>query len=59
MRRSARCEPQPNGLNLPASPVNIAINPSQRIGYVLVTPALTELQLAVLTLPRRWAVRRP
>jgi hypothetical protein len=33
-----------NGLNLPASPVNIAINPSQRIGYVLVTPALTELQ---------------
>lgn len=33
-----------NGLNLPASPVNIAINPSKRTGFVLVTPALTELQ---------------
>lgn len=33
-----------NGLTLPASPVNIAINPSQRMGYVLVTPALTSLQ---------------
>jgi hypothetical protein len=33
-----------NGLSLPASPVNIAINPSKRLGFVLVTPALTELQ---------------
>jgi hypothetical protein len=33
-----------DGLSLPASPVNIAINPTQRIGYVLVTPALTQLQ---------------
>jgi hypothetical protein len=33
-----------NGLSLPASPVNIAINPSKRMGFVLVTPALTQLQ---------------
>lgn len=33
-----------NNLSLPASPVNIAINPSKRMGYVLVTPALTQLQ---------------
>jgi hypothetical protein len=33
-----------NGLSLPASPVNIAINPSKRIGFVIVTPDLTELQ---------------
>jgi hypothetical protein len=33
-----------DGLSLPASPVNIAINPSQRIGYVLVTPGLNQLQ---------------
>jgi hypothetical protein len=33
-----------NGLNLPASPTLIALNPSKRIGFVLVTPALTELQ---------------
>ena len=33
-----------NGLSLPASPVNIAINPIKRLGFVLVTPALTELQ---------------
>jgi hypothetical protein len=33
-----------NGLELPASPVNIAINPSKRLGFVIVTPALTELQ---------------
>jgi len=33
-----------NGLSLPASPVLIALNPSMRAGYVLVTPALTSLQ---------------
>lgn len=33
-----------DGLSLPASPVNIAINPTQRIGYVLVTPGLNQLQ---------------
>jgi hypothetical protein len=33
-----------NGLSLPVSPVNIAINPSKRLGFVIVTPALTELQ---------------
>ena len=33
-----------DGLSLPASPVNIAINPTQRIGYVLVTPNLNQLQ---------------
>ncbi len=33
-----------NGLSLPASPVNIALHPSSRAGYVLVTPALTQLQ---------------
>jgi hypothetical protein len=33
-----------NGLSLPASPALIALHPSERFGYVLVTPALTELQ---------------
>jgi hypothetical protein len=34
-----------NGFNLPATPGgNIAINPSKRIGFVIVTPDLTELQ---------------
>jgi hypothetical protein len=33
-----------NGLSLPASPVLIALHPSSRAGYVLVTPALTQLQ---------------
>ena len=33
-----------NGLNLPASPALIAINPSRRTGFVIVTPALSELQ---------------
>lgn len=33
-----------NGLSLPASPANMALHPSQRAGYVIVTPALTELQ---------------
>lgn len=33
-----------NGLSLPASPTRIALNPSQRMGYVIVTPALTQLQ---------------
>jgi len=33
-----------NGLSLPASPVHIALNPAKRMGYVLVTPALTSLQ---------------
>lgn len=33
-----------NGLNLPVSPVLIALHPSKRFGYVLVTPNLTELQ---------------
>jgi len=33
-----------NGLSLPASPVLIALHPSSRAGYVLVTPALTHLQ---------------
>jgi hypothetical protein len=33
-----------NGLNLPASPAFIALNPTLRFGYVLVTPALNELQ---------------
>lgn len=33
-----------NGLSLPASPVLIALHPSERYGFVLVTPALTTLQ---------------
>ena len=33
-----------NGLNLPASPTRIALNPTRRMGYVLLTPALTQLQ---------------
>jgi len=34
-----------NGLSLPATPGgNIAINPSKRLGFVLVTPELAELQ---------------
>jgi hypothetical protein len=33
-----------NGLNLPASPAYIALNPAKRFGYVIVTPALTQLQ---------------
>jgi hypothetical protein len=33
-----------NGLSLPASPTRIAINPNTRMGYVIVTPALTSLQ---------------
>ena len=33
-----------NGLNLPASPAYMALNPAQRFGYVIVTPALTQLQ---------------
>ena len=33
-----------NGLSLPASPVLIALHPSKRAGFVLVTPELTSLQ---------------
>jgi hypothetical protein len=33
-----------NGLSLPASPALIALHPSERAGFVIVTPALTELQ---------------
>lgn len=33
-----------NGLKLPVSPVRIALNPTHRMGYVLVTPDLTSLQ---------------
>ena len=33
-----------NNLTLPASPAYIALNPSKRLGYVIVTPSLTELQ---------------
>jgi hypothetical protein len=33
-----------NGLSLPASPAYIALNPTKRSGYVIVTPALTQLQ---------------
>jgi len=33
-----------NGLSLPASSVRIALNPTLRTGYVLVTPDLTSLQ---------------
>jgi hypothetical protein len=33
-----------NNLKLPASPAYMALHPSKRAGYVIVTPALTELQ---------------
>ena len=33
-----------NGFRLPASPAYMALNPSQRSGYVIVTPDLTSLQ---------------
>lgn len=33
-----------NGLTLPASPAYMALNPAKRFGYVIVTPALTQLQ---------------
>lgn len=33
-----------NRLHLPASPVNMALHPAERIGYVLTTPDLTSLQ---------------
>ena len=33
-----------NGLSLPTSPTRIAINPSTRTGFVVVTPSLTQLQ---------------
>lgn len=33
-----------NGLSLPASPALIALHPSERAGYVIITPALTSLQ---------------
>lgn len=33
-----------NGLSLPASPALIALHPRERAGFVIVTPALTELQ---------------
>jgi hypothetical protein len=33
-----------NGFNLPASPAYMALHPSERAGYVIVTPALTSLQ---------------
>ncbi|HLW87123.1 MAG TPA: hypothetical protein VKR57_01445 [Terriglobales bacterium] len=33
-----------NGFELPASPAYMALNPNQRAGYVIVTPALTTLQ---------------
>ena len=33
-----------NGLSLPSSPTRIAINPSTRTGFVVVTPSLTQLQ---------------
>jgi hypothetical protein len=33
-----------NGFNLPASPAYMALHPSQRAGYVIVTPDLTTLQ---------------
>jgi hypothetical protein len=33
-----------NGLKLPASSAYMALHPSQRAGYVIVTPDLTELQ---------------
>jgi hypothetical protein len=33
-----------NGFDLPASPAYMALHPSERAGYVIVTPALTTLQ---------------
>jgi len=33
-----------NGLSLPASPAYMALHPSKRTGYVIVTPALSSLQ---------------
>ena len=33
-----------NGFQLPVSPVNMALHPAQRIGFVLTTPDLTTLQ---------------
>ena len=33
-----------NGFSLPASPANMALNPSRRSGFVIVTPALSSLQ---------------
>lgn len=33
-----------DGLSLPASPAFIALNPARRMGYVMVTPALNQLQ---------------
>lgn len=33
-----------NGLSLPASPAYMALHPSARAGYVIITPALTSLQ---------------
>jgi len=33
-----------NGFSLPASPAYMALHPSERAGYVIVTPALTTLQ---------------
>ena len=33
-----------NGLSLPASPAYMALSPAKRFGYVIVTPALTQLQ---------------
>jgi hypothetical protein len=33
-----------NGLSLPASPAYMALHPSKRAGYVIVTPGLNELQ---------------
>jgi hypothetical protein len=33
-----------NGFHLPVSPVNMALHPAQRIGYVLTAPDLTTLQ---------------
>jgi hypothetical protein len=33
-----------NGFNLPASPAYMALHPSERAGYVIVTPQLTTLQ---------------
>lgn len=45
-----------DGLNLPASPALIALNPSQRMGYVIVTPALNELAVvSILVCARRIA----
>jgi hypothetical protein len=33
-----------NNLSLPASPAHMALNPSRRAGYVIVTPSLNQLQ---------------